>query len=180
MAAENRHRSLKVKEHRDLQIQSIRTHLLPALNKQGFEPAPLVQRGSVDRESVLGFPLGQLIRARGAGVDLVEIQFASHRRAAFRINAGVAPKEGMMTSTGHWPAEEVCVQWLTEFFEMYDSPRWRIWFSLLFWRFRMPVQVDYDKLALRVAGLLPEVELALREGKLGPHMRKIVIPRRGQ
>ena len=46
-----------------------------------------------------------------------------------------------------------------------------------FWRFRTPVQSDYDKLALRVACLLPEVELALREGKLGPHMRKIVIPR---
>ena len=65
MAAENRHRSLKIKEHRDLLIQSIRTHLLPALNKQGFEPAPLAQRGPIDRESALGFPLGQLMRAGG-------------------------------------------------------------------------------------------------------------------
>lgn len=28
------------------------------------------------------------------------------------------------------------------------------------------------------AGFLPEVELALREGKLGPHVRRVVIPRR--
>jgi hypothetical protein len=38
------------------------------------------------------------------------------------------------------------------------------------------VQADYDKLVLRVAGFLPELELALREGNLGPHMRRIVIP----
>jgi len=63
-------------------------------------------------------------------------------------------------------------------FEMYASQRWRMWFSLRFWRFRTPTQSGYDKLALRVAGLLPEVELALRKGKLGPRMRKIVsLPR---
>ena len=102
----------------------------------------------------------------------------TYQRAAFRINAGVAPKQGMMTVTGHWPAEGVCVHWLNEFFEMYASSRWRSWFSLWFWRFRIPVQSDYDKLALRVAGFLPEVELALREGKLGLHVRRVVIPRR--
>jgi hypothetical protein len=69
MAAENRHRALKVKEHRDLLIQSIRTNLLPVLNKQGFEPAPRVRRGPIGRESVLSFPLGKRLRARGAGVD---------------------------------------------------------------------------------------------------------------
>ncbi len=178
MAAENRHRALKVKEHRDLLIQSIQAHLLPVLLKQGFEVAPPTHRGPVDREFVLSFPSwGRLIRARESGVDLIEIQFAPYRRAAFRINAGVAPKKGMMTLTGQWPAEDVLVHWLNEFFEMYDSAKWRIWFSLWFWRFRSPVQSDYDKLALRVVAFLPEIELALREGRLGPHMRRVVIPR---
>lgn len=159
-------------------MRSIQVHLLPVLINQGFEVAPRVRRGPTDRESELSFPLEPLIRARGAGVDLIEIQFAPYRRAAFRINAGVAPKEGMMTLTGHWRAEEVCVHWLNQFFEMYASPRWRTWFSLRFWRFRTPAQSDYDKLTLRVAGFLPEVELALCEGKLGPHMRSVVISRR--
>lgn len=178
MASEKRQRTLKIRDHRDLLIQSIRTHLLPVLAGQGFETSPRVRRGSTDRESEMSFPLEQLTRARGAGVDLIEIQFALHRRAAFRINAGVVPKEGMLTLTGHWPAQEVCVHWLNEFFEMYASPRWRTWFSIWLWRFRTPVQSDYEKLGLRVAGFLPEVELALCEGKLGPHMRRIVIPRR--
>lgn len=178
MASEKSRKASKVKEHRNLLTQGIRAHLVPALLRQGFETVPRMRHGPTDRESELSFPLEQLIRAREAGVDLIEIQFAPYRRAAFRINAGVAPKEGMMTVTGLWPAEEVCVHWLNEFFEMYASPRWRSWFSLWFWRLRTPVQSDYDRLALRVAGFLPEVELALSEGKLGPHMRRIVIPRR--
>jgi hypothetical protein len=110
-------------------------------------------------------------------LDLVEIQLMTYRRAAFLINAGVVPKRGIKTLTGRWPAEEISVGWLDESFVMYESPRWRSWFSMWFWRFRTPVQSDYNKLSLRVAGYLQEIELALREGKLGPHMQKVVIPR---
>lgn len=177
MASEKRQTALNTKEHRSLLIQSIRAHLLPTFAKQGFEPAPAHQRGPTDRESEMSFPLGHIIRARGGGVDSVEIQFAPYRRPAFRINAGIVPKEGMTTMTGDWPAEEVCVHWLSEFFEMYASAHWRTWFSLRFWRFRTPVQSSYDKLALRVAGFSSEIEAALREGSLGPHMRRVRIPR---
>jgi hypothetical protein len=86
------------------------------------------------------------------------------------------PKGGMITLGGHRTAEELDAGGLHDHFEMYASPLWRRWFSLSFWRFRRPVQSHYGGLALRVAACLPEVELALREGKLGPHMRKIVIP----
>jgi hypothetical protein len=174
-----RPRILKAKEQTELLKQSLRTHLLPVLTNQGFEAAPPVPRGPVDREFVVSFPLwGRLIRARESGVDLIEIQFAPRRRDAFRINMGVSPKEGMATLKGHWAAEDVLVHWLNEFFEMYASSRWRIWFSVRQPLFRSRTQGDYDKLALRVAGLVPELELALREGKLGPHMRRIVIPQR--
>lgn len=150
------------------------------LTKDWFEVAPPVHRGPVDRAVVLSFPSwGRLIRARESGVDLIEIQFARYRRAAFRINVGVAPKEGMMTFTGHWRAEDVHIHWLNEFFEMYALSRWRIWFSVRNRLYRSRTQGDYDKLALRVAGLVPELELALREGKPGPHMRRVVIPRPG-
>jgi len=114
--------------HRDLPITSVRTDLLPALMHLGFVVAPRVQGGPTDRESVHSFPLRQLIRPRGPGLDMVEVQLAPYRGPAFRINAGVVPKEGMTTVTGHWPAEEVCVHWLNEFFEMYASAQWRIWF----------------------------------------------------
>jgi hypothetical protein len=147
------------------------------LIKQGFEVAPLAQREPIDREFVLALPLGRLRRTREGEVDLVEIDFAKHRRPAFRINVGVAPKAGLMTFTGHWPADDLYVEWLNEFFIMYACPRWRIWFSLRFWSLRSPVQDDYDKLVLRVAGLVPELESALREGRLGPHMRRVGIPR---
>lgn len=193
MGQKSRVKALATKERREWLIQSIRTHLLPALTKQGFEVAPLVHRSPVDREFEESFPeWGRLIRATESGIDLVEIQLATRRRAAFRINAGVVPKEGIITLTGHHPAEEVAVHWLDQYFETHAHPWLRsslralrleplgTWFSVWHWPYRSPTQSDYDKLVLRVADLVPEVELALREGKLGQHVRKVAISRRGK
>jgi hypothetical protein len=183
MALKDRAQSRRAKErklikYRDLLLESVRIHILPVLIQQGFTVTRRVHGGPVDRKSVDIFPLGEMRRVRpDGGVDLVEIQFKIYQRAAFRINATAVPKEGMMTAGGHRTAEELHAGGLHDHFEMYASPRWRGWFSLRFWRFRSPVQGDYEKLALCVAGFLPEIELSLREGKLGPHMRKIMIPR---
>jgi hypothetical protein len=150
---------------------------LPIFIQQGFAATPRVHSGPVDRKSADIFPFDLLRRTRlDGGVDLVEIQFMTYQRAAFRINACAVPKEGMMTLGGHRTAEQLDAGGLHDHFEMYASPRWRRWFSLRFWRFRTPVQSDYDRLALRVATFLPEIELALREDKLGPHVCKIAIP----
>jgi hypothetical protein len=110
-------------------------------------------------------------------VDLIEIDFRAHRRAAFRIAAGVAPKEGLMTLTGHWAAEDVHVGWLNEFYVMYASPRWQVSFFVWHWPYQSTSLCNYEKLAQRVAGLTPELELALREGRLGPHVRRFEIRR---
>jgi hypothetical protein len=177
MTSKKRRGTIRAKDRTELLIKSLQTHLLPVLTKQGFEVAPLAHRGPIDREFALALPLGRLRRIREGEVDLVEIDFAKRRRPAFRINVGVAPKAGLMTLTGHWPAGDLYVEWLNEFFIMYSCPRWRTWFSLQFWSLRSPVQDDYDKVALRVVGLVPELELALREGRLGPHMRRVAIPR---
>jgi len=86
------------------------------LLNEGFSVAPLVHRGPVDRELTLGLPLGRLLRTRKPGVDLIQSQFARYRRAAFRIMAGVAPSDGLMTITGRWASEDVLVDWLNEYF----------------------------------------------------------------
>lgn len=167
----------KLRRHRDLLLESVRTLILPIFIQQGFAATPRVHIGPFDRKSADSFPFDLLRRTRpDGGVDLVEIQFMTYQRAAFRINACAVPKEGMMTLGGHRTAEQLDAGGLHDHFEMYASPRWRRWFSLHFWRFRTLMQSDYDRLALRVATFLPEIELALREDKLGPHVRKIVIP----
>lgn len=177
MTSEKRLRALKARQRLDWLIQSLRAHLVPALMKQGFElRPPEVHRGPVDREYVLSFPpWGRLIRAREGGVDLVEIQLAPYRDAAFRINACAVPKEGMITCGGHRTAEELDAGGLHDHFEMYACPRLWMYFFVWRWPWRSPTLADYDKLALRVAGYVPELELALREGRLGPHMRKVVF-----
>lgn len=166
----------KLRRHRDLQLESVRTHIVPVLIQQGFVVTPRISRGPVDRKSLDIFPFGEMRRARDdGGVDLVEIQFKTYKRPAFRINAAAVPKEGMMTAGGHQTSEELHAGGLHDHFEMYASPRLWIWFSLRFWWFRSPTQSEYQKLALRVATFLPEIDLALREGELGPHMRRIVM-----
>jgi hypothetical protein len=152
---------------------------VPLFLDHGFVVAPLVHRGPVDREFTASLPLGRLRRTRETGVDLVEIEFARYRRAAFRIQAGVAPKGGMMTFTGHWAAEDLYVGWLNEYFEMYASPRRRTWFSVRHWPWQTVVQDDYGQLAQRVSEFTPELESALRDSRLGPHMRRVVISRPG-
>jgi len=169
--------SKTVKQRREWLIQSLRNHLVPVLLDHGFELAPLTGSGPIDRELVLSLPLGRMRRARNAGVDLIEIDLAKYRRAAFRILAGVAPKDGLMAFTGHWAAEDVYVGWLNEYFTMYAFPRWQIQFSVRHWPHQSPTQSDFDRLAQRVAELMPELELALREGRTAPDMRRWVIPR---
>src|SRR5260370_1611580 len=178
----------KLRKNRELLIESVRRHVLPAIIEQGFTVAPRrVQQGRVDRKSVVIYPFEQMQRARpDAGVDLVGIQFMTYQRAAFRINACAVPKEGMMTAGGHKTAEE-CIAlgvhdletharpWLRSVLKALGLEPLAPWFSLPLWSFSSPQQSDYDQLAFRVVGLLPEVDASLREGELGPHIRRLVI-----
>jgi hypothetical protein len=176
----------KAKRRKDLLVESVRTHLLPALMQRGFEAAPLVHDDPAERKSIGTFPIGLLRRARAdGGVDLVEIQFMTYQRAAFRINSCAVPKEGMMTAAGPRTAEELFAGGLHDHFETHARPWLRPglralrveplgeWFSVWRWPLRSPKQAAYDKLAMRVVGILPELDLALREGKLGPHIRRL-------
>ena len=178
------------KQRREWLTQSVRTHLLPVLIKQGFEVAPPRELPEpIDRDIVRCFPpWGQLMRRRELVVDLMEIQFASYGRAAFRVNAGVVPIDGLTTPTGHRSVEEVGVHWLEEFFETHARPWLRpglralgleplgAWFSVWCWPYQSPVKDDYEKIAQYAASSVPELELALREGRLGPHVRRVAIP----
>jgi hypothetical protein len=121
--------------------------------------------------------------AREPVVDQVEIQFSTYGRAAFRVNACALPKEGMTTPAGLRTAEECLAlgvhdletharPWLTPTLRALSIEPVGQWFSVWSWPLRSPLKADYDKVALRAVDILPELELALREGKLGPHMRR--------
>jgi hypothetical protein len=156
---------------RTLLEASVQGHLLPALRQRGFQATPVLDALAADRDR----PFGRLFRPRGSTVDRVEIQFSRYGRVAFRINACAVPRGGMMTPAGHRTMNDVLALGIHNL-EMYAHPRWFIFFSLFsmaMWRIRLPKQEDYDKLAQRVAGFLPELESALREGELGPHMRRL-------
>jgi len=184
---EKRLSTWRARERRRWLVQSLRTHLLPALVNQNFYLAPHVTRGPVDREFLLMLPLGRLVRRRAQGeVDLLEIEFAPYQVAAFRIVAGVAPAGGLMTFSGHWAAEDLYAGWLDECFVTHARPalRWVFgalgmeelggWFSVWHWPLRSPTQSDYEELAHRTVDLVPELDSALLDGRLGPHIRRVV------
>src|SRR5260370_2258864 len=84
----------KLRKHRELLIEIVRRHVLPAIIQQGFTVAPRrVQQGPVDRKSVGIYTFEQIQRTRpDAGVDLVGMQFMTYQRAAFRTNTCAVPQ----------------------------------------------------------------------------------------
>jgi hypothetical protein len=163
-------------------IEGLQRHLLPSLVQQGFKLAPSETIAApVDRRYVRAFPLGELVRARESRVDRVSIQFATHDRNAFRINARVEPPKEIMNHERLPPVPGFLARGLSEHFEMYASPKlwaWFTWgwFSVRRSPFRATTQSDYENLTKLVAGFERELELALREGILGPHMRRVSLP----
>jgi hypothetical protein len=163
--------------HKEALLRSVESRILPVLLKQGFvrvsQPSPVV----ADAKHADTFPFDLLRRqVHDGATDLVEIQFQSYGRAAFRINACTVPKEGMMTLGGLRTGDQISAGGLHTHFEMYQWPRLWKWFALSFWHFRNPDQASYDALASRVMTYPPEIDLALREDRVGPHMRHIKVP----
>jgi len=156
---------------------ALTSHLLPALSQRGFELAPWTGEDSKDRELRSSFPWGRHRRAHpGGGLELVEVQL-DKRDAAFRLNLGIVPAEGLVRAGVQIPRDEVWVHYLDVYYTLYRWPRFRKWFSL--WLIARQSggteagQADYDALVARVVELLPEVDLLFSQNTRGSHMRKV-------
>jgi hypothetical protein len=180
-----RAKSREAKKRREWLVASVHAHLLPAFTKQGFVVAPLQELNEpMNRDYSSCFPHWErLMRHRESVVDLVEIQFASHGRAGFRISLGVASRDGMTTWAGQLAPEQMSVHFLEEWFESDARPWMRklnlppfgSWFSVWHWPWHAPNRKNFEDTVLQAAEILPEIEAALREGKSGPHLRKVVL-----
>ena len=170
---------IDVKRKREWLLQSLKTHLAPALVQQGFISMAEGLHGPVDREYRATFPLAPFIRRREHSFDFIEIQLAPYRADYFRINAGVGSTEGRVTEDGH-PAFDLSQARWSQRFEMLARPKlcwfwsWS-WFTVRKWS-RQSQAADYDSLAMRVVGYLPELYLALEKDQLGSHLRRAWIP----
>lgn len=153
---------------------SLRDVLLPALHAQGFEPVALTEEEKRS-ELATAYPFGRLRRVRGSDLDVVEIQLARYGKPAFRISAGTVPSTGFDHEVvGHVPAEDVWSSYLPLHYELYQVPLLRRWFSLWHWPGRQVTQADVGDLVTEVtASVIPELEGALREGRLGKHVKRM-------
>lgn len=154
--------------------QAIQIYLLPEFKAKGFKVIPLSAEDARSREFRVAFPFGQLRRIAPQGFEIIEIQLDKPGRAAFRINFGIAPNEGIEHAIGgHIPQEKIAVHYLEHYYEVYQCRMLMRWFSLSHWPWRTIEQSDYEKLVQKVVGLIPEMEEALVSGKCGSHIREV-------
>lgn len=170
-----------VNRERHWLVNAIRSQLIPQFIARGFklEPFPKSKGEARDREVVLAFPFGRLRRSVASGFEQVEIQLAPRGRAAFRLNFGLIPTDGIDGILGHIVADKVTVHSLSERFALYSCPRFSLNFLVRrwIWSKRERTEDEYRALVARVVDLLPEVEDALKGGKIGRHIRHTVIRR---
>lgn len=170
-----------MKKERRWLVEAVRSQLIPEFLARGFELAPFsrAKQGATDREFVVSFPFGRLRRSVDRGFEQVEIQLAPHGRAAFRLNLGLIPFGGVEGILGHIAADDAGVHALPERFTLYSCPFFSLNFSVRRWMWsrRERTEDEYRALVARVVELLPEVDDALRNGKVGRHIRHTVIRR---
>lgn len=163
------------KEQRRWLIESIESHLLPELERRGFERVPLTAEESRS-EMRVGFPFGRLRREGPNGFELVEIQLDKNRAPAFRMNLGVVPPGGIEHEVaGRISQEDVWVHYLDHSYEMYEVSWLRKWFSLSRVPWSDASEADYQDLVRKVVDRLPEIDALFEEGELGKHMREVYV-----
>ena len=158
-------------------IENLWEYFIPAFEENGFQLAPLTGDEADSPELRSAFPFGHLRRVRSRELDLDEIQLDKFSRAAFRLNFGAVPAEGIDHPIGgHIKQEDAWVHDLGRYFEAYSFPTFRRWFAVRRGWFGPSVEeVDYRNLVEDNLGLVCEIEDALREGKQGRHIRVVDV-----
>lgn len=156
--------------------------LIPVLQDRGFAWHKQRPAREVGREIVLGLPFGSMRRTNTNSVDIVEISLKKGDRSYFVLHAGSVPLKGARSwLTGrHYDADKIEICALEESWTMVNCKRLYAlsYFGFRFKSLRTLSQEDYQDLIRRVVSYLPEIDDALRDGIIGPHMICEKFPRR--
>lgn len=105
---------------------------------------------------------------------MIEVQLDKSGRAAFRLNSGIGPLEGVRDQFGYFAPGKLWVHYLDEYCETYRSPAFRRWFAARRnWFGTSTSKEDYRNLVKNHLYVVDELEGFFRSGKLGRHMRRI-------
>jgi hypothetical protein len=154
-------------------LQSIRDGLIPELARSGFSSAPLTGENARSPELRAAYPFGRMRRPQVSAIDQIEIQFDKHGRAAFRLNIGGVPREGVHHPFGFVAADDAMVHCLNRYGAMPAGSALRAWFTVRRWPWQKATQQDYHQLVEGVAGLLPELESFFQTHTGSRHVRLV-------
>ena len=150
-------------------LGSIKTLLLPEFIQRGFVVTPLE-----DGEMKSLQPFGRLRREKSGCIDLIEVKIHKYHYA-FSVGLGRIPPEGAIRDGRH--LERGLVKKLGDIdMHYWTSPKFSLgygFFSVWHWPWKKVTVVDYEDLVKRFIKIIPEIELALHEGKRGPHIKLV-------
>jgi hypothetical protein len=150
------------KSKRALLREELSKRFIPYLRSRGFERV----EAKADGRST--FPFGTLIRKRGTGSDIIEIQFDKYSRPKFILNFRKEPAELIRFGT-------VNHMW-AEGFRLHPRPKSIGWFTMrTFFGLRSP-ETCAKEVVDRLMSLFPEVESWFKDRTVGEHLRICPYP----
>lgn len=161
---------MTVREAKKFLILQLQDRLVPFFCSHGFHQAQIPERDRKSREMRVSLPLGSLKRFRGQKLDIIDIQIHS-QKAAFVLNFGVAPPEGVKLPNCHLGQDEVRAESLLESCRLYQFRPLMLWFGFSY----LPVLHNPNTLASvaveRAIRLYSEVEEYFLHGTIGRHVK---------
>lgn len=155
-------------------INALRKSVVRSIEARGFENVPFGKTDIVDREFKQSFPFGRFRRKSLNGLHLLDIEFAVQGKAKFRINAGVFPAEGFVDILSQTVLpEEAWVHTLLKSYVLAGGSKRNNWFYVSHWFWQTPTRQQFEDLASTASALIPEIENALSNGTVGPHLKFI-------
>ncbi len=150
---------------------AVNGRLIPHILASGFQP----DGRPIWEQNQYGHLFRRFLRRHGEKLELLEIQFDKQGRAAFVLNFGAAPPEGVLTYGEHRPQAGTAFMHLPLRARLYAGRALRMrWFGLPWMRIPLLRDPTADQIVEKAIRLFPQIEAWLREGVEGPNVR--VLP----
>ena len=163
-------------EKRDLLLRILRERLISILMERGFEQIALSKEEKRSREVNFSFPFGYMRRAKGADLELLEIQLDKHGAARFVLNFGIVSPEGADVPWKHFEQNEARVSALPEWYRLHSCRGCMKWFSPSWITLSSDEISRITKAVDHAVALFPEIECWFATRTVGPHMRRVGYP----
>lgn len=159
-------RKQKLSPYRRLKA-AVKSLLVPYILSRGFQE----DTRKLGEEAPSGHQSFRFLRWQNNNLELLEIQFDKYRRAAFAIEFGIVPPEGVYYYGYHYPQEKAYVCISLRAARLTPSRICKLKrFALPLLKIPVLRNPSPERVVQRAIELFPQVETWLRQGVKGPNV----------